>query len=191
MRFLLKILVASAGLLAGPVAFAGHPLPVAAGDAPALVQRLQGAHWIAVGARKPAHILYMFLDPRCPYCNALWQQIAAAKRADLQVRYLLVAVIADDSRDQAAAILEAPRPAAALAEHENRFDQGGLAAHAPRHAATGETIAANEQLMSDLHIRGTPGEAWVDANGGLSIFTGMPDAVQFARMIGATAPASR
>ncbi len=184
MTHLLRLLAVSIGLLAGQVALAGHPVPVASADAPALAQRLASAHWIAEGVPKPAHILYVFLDPSCPYCNALWKQIAAAKRQDLQVRYLLVAVISDDSRDKAAAILEAPRPALALARHEAAFEGGGLAPHAPTQSTTGEIIAANEQLMSDLHIRGTPGAAWLETGADLQVFTGMPDGTQLARMLG-------
>lgn len=184
MRHLLRRCLWSVCLLSTPAAFAGHAIPTSAREAAALRQRLESAHWIAEGAARPAHVLYVFLDPSCPYCHALWQQITAAKRNDLQVRYLLVAVLSEDSRDKDAAILEAPHPAAALARHEVAFERGGIRAHPAQRATTAESITANETLMGDLHIRGTPGEAWIKPGAGLQVFTGMPDASQLEEMLG-------
>src|SRR5262249_49392295 len=103
---------------------------------------------------------------------------------DVQIRYLLVAVISADSRGKDAAILESSDPAAALARSERNFDKGGIAPKAGWQPATAEVIATNEALMGALHIYGTPGLVYLDERNEVKVFAGMPDADQLRAIVG-------
>ena len=96
------------------------------------MQRLDRAKWIGTGAKSTERVVYVFTDPDCPFCNDLWKAMQKARAPDVQIRYLLVAVIDADSKGKDAAILEAKDPVAALEKSERNFDHGGIA---PKSAA--------------------------------------------------------
>ncbi len=108
----------------------------------------------------------------------------AARAPDVQVRYLLVAVINADSRGKDAAILEYVDPAAALEKHERTYDKGGISSKPTLQPATAETISVNEALMSALHIYGTPGLVYLDEHNEVRVFAGMPDPGQLQQIMG-------
>jgi thiol:disulfide interchange protein DsbG len=129
-------------------------------------------------------VVYVFTDPNCPFCNDLWKAMGPARAADVQIRYLLVAVISDDSRGKDAAILESADPRSALEKHERSFDKGGVAPQATWKPQTAETISVNEALMAALHIYGTPGLVYWDGQNEIKVFGGMPDAQQLRSIVG-------
>jgi thiol:disulfide interchange protein DsbG len=135
------------------------------------------ASWIAEGSSKPKRIVYVFTDTECPYCHKLWlatQPLLAG--GDVQVRHVMVAVIAPQSLPRAAAILDAPDPKAALHQHENTFGHSTVKPLASVPAATEKRIAANIALMEKLGIQGTPATVYKDASGKIRIAPGMlPD----------------
>jgi thiol:disulfide interchange protein DsbG len=149
-----------------------------------LTQRLDRAHWIGSGAKSPARVVYVFTDPNCPYCNDLWKAIKGMRAPDVQVRYLLVAVIDADSRGKDAAILESSDPAATLDENERKFARGGITPKPMAQAATNATISANEALMKDFQIYGTPGLVYLDEHNELKVFAGMPNPEQLRMILG-------
>jgi len=103
---------------------------------------------------------------------------------DVQIRYLLVAVISADSRGKDAAILESPDPAATLDRSERNFDKGGVAPKPDLRPATAEVISTNEALMGALHIYGTPGLVYLNAQNDVKVFAGMPDPEQLRAIVG-------
>ncbi len=146
---------------------------------------LGNAHWIAEGASKPKRIVYVFTDTECPYCHKLWlatQPLLAG--GDVQVRHILVAVIAPQSLNRAAAILEAPDPKAALHRHENTFGHSTLQPLANVSAATEKRIAANIALMEKLGIHGTPATVYKDASGKIRMATGVPPDARLKTIFG-------
>jgi thiol:disulfide interchange protein DsbG len=149
-----------------------------------LTQRLDQAHWIASGAKSSTRVVYVFTDPNCPYCNELWQATKTARAPEVQIRYLLVGVINDESRAKDAAILESADPLAAFEQNERRFDAGGIAAKQTWRPSTNQTIAADEALMAELHILGTPGLVYWDDHHEPRVFAGMPDAAQLRLIMG-------
>jgi thiol:disulfide interchange protein DsbG len=186
-RFHVKKLLAvslCAVALWASVCGAGNWLPTPAGSPVGLMQRLDRARWIAEGAKSSGRLVYIFTDPNCPYCNDLWKAMRSARAPDVQVRYLLVAVISPDSRGKDAAILESADPAAALARNERRFDSGGIQPKPALQPATAEAIAANEALMQALRIFGTPGLVYLDEHKQVKVFAGMPDPQQLQTIVG-------
>jgi thiol:disulfide interchange protein DsbG len=149
-----------------------------------LMQRLGRARWISSGAKLTGRIVYVFIDPNCPFCNDLWKALKTARARDVQIRYLLVAVINADSRGKDAAILESGDPAGALERNELSFADGGIAPKSDIKPATSEAISANEALMQSLRIFGTPGLVYLDEHYGMKVFGGMPDAEQLRAIVG-------
>src|ERR1700750_147941 len=141
---------------------AGNWIPGPGGSAVGLMQRLDRARWIGVGAKSTERVVYVFTDPDCPFCNDLWKAVQKARAPEVQIRYLLVAVIDADSKGKDVAILEAKDPLAAFEKSERNFDRGGIAPKATALPETSETIGFNGDLMGALHLFGTPGLVYQD-----------------------------
>lgn len=135
---------------------------------------LANATWIAEGSTSPKHIVYVFTDTECPYCHKLWlatQPLLA--KGDVQVRHVMVAVIAPNSINRAAAILDAADPKAALHQHETTFGHSTVVPEKSVPAATQKRVDANTQLMSKLGIQGTPATIYKDSSGKIRMAQGM------------------
>ncbi|MEO7067425.1 MAG: thiol:disulfide interchange protein DsbG [Rhodanobacter sp.] len=140
---------------------------------------LGNATWIAEGATKPKRIVYVFTDTECPYCHKLWQATQPLlANGDVQVRHIIVAVIAPKSLTRAATILDAPDRKAILHQHENSFGHSTVQPTAKVADATKKLIAANEELMQKLGIQGTPATIYKDAAGKIHMAQGMLPADQ-------------
>jgi thiol:disulfide interchange protein DsbG len=163
---------------------AGNWAPTPAGSPVGLMQRLDRAKWIAAGSKSAARVVYVFTDPECPFCNDLWRALRTARAPDVQIRYLLVAVIDADSRGKDAAILESQDPAATLEKQERDYGHGGIPPKSPVQPQTSETISVNEALMAALQIYGTPGLVYLDQQGQVKVFAGMPDPAQLREIVG-------
>jgi thiol:disulfide interchange protein DsbG len=176
----------AAGLLAlvANVSLAGAWIAPPAGSPVGLMQRMDRAKWISAGAKSAERVVYVFTDPDCPYCNDLWKAFQKARAPDVQIRYLLVAVIDADSKGKAAAILEAKDPAAALEKSERNYEHGGIAPKTMISAQTNETISFNGDLMGALRIPGTPGLVYMDEHNQVKVFAGMPDEKQLGSIVG-------
>jgi thiol:disulfide interchange protein DsbG len=183
MKQLLKLSLCLAALYAH-VCVAGNWVAPPGGSAQGLMQRLDRAHWISEGAKSSGRVVYVFTDPNCPFCNDLWKAMKVVRAPDVQIRYLLVAVISADSRGKDAAILESPDPAAALDRSERNFDKGGITPKPDWRPATTEVISTNEALMGALHIFGTPGLVYLNAQNEVKVFAGMPDPGQLRTIVG-------
>lgn len=158
--------------------------PLESASTPALDEatwaRLGKASWIAEGATHPKRIVYVFTDTECPYCHKLWQATQPLLvGGDVQVRHIMVAVIAPQSAARAAAVLDAPDPKAAMHEHESAFGHSPIAPLKDLPAATGKRIEDNNALMDSLGISGTPATVYKDAHGKIRMAVGMlpPDQI--------------
>ena len=183
MSRLIALFLCFAMLCSNP-ASAGTWVAAPGGSALGLMQRLDRAHWIAAGAKSSARVVYVFADPDCPFCNDLWKALKSARAPDVQIRYLLVAVIDADSRGKDAAILESADPAATLEQHERRYTKGGVTPKSAVQPATAEAVSVNEALMQALHLYGTPGMVYLDEHNDVKVFGGMPNAEQLRAIVG-------
>ena len=166
------------------ISMAGNWIAPPAGSPVGLMQRLDRATWIASGAKSSERVVYVFTDADCPYCNDLWKAMHTARAPDVQIRYLLVAVIDADSKGKAGAILESKDRAATLDQAERNYDHGGIAPKATLLPTTSEAISFNGDLMGALHIFGTPGLIYLDEHNQVKVFAGMPDAAQLRQIVG-------
>jgi len=137
--------------------------------------RLEDAEWIATGAQDPERVVYMFTDPFCPYCNAIWKASRPYYEEGLQIRHVLVGVIRPNSKDKAAAMLQADDPAAAFRAHQEAYGNGGGKQVDGEVSDQGlATVKANNRLMRDLGIGGTPAVLYKDGDGKVKMANGMP-----------------
>jgi thiol:disulfide interchange protein DsbG len=128
----------------------------------ALWSRVKHSTWVGQGDPHAQHVIYVVTDANCPFCHDLWLSLQPFYKRGLQVRYIMVGIISDDSPGKAAAILEASSPSVALDRNEKGWaqlpgDLGGGIKPLPNPApGTLAALKANEQLMRDLGARGTP-----------------------------------
>lgn len=167
-----------------------------AGVAVSPMRALQQARRVPEGSSHPSHIIYVFMDPNCPYCHALWLALKPYYGQGLQVREILVGVISASSAGKAAAILDASDPSAALRGSEERWGQGpdrgaDIAPLAQPSTRDLNEIESNEALMLELGIRGTPGLVFASAQGKVYVFPGMPQKSELGQIVRtATVPRS-
>ncbi|GAB3035092.1 MULTISPECIES: thiol:disulfide interchange protein DsbG [Oleiagrimonas] len=137
--------------------------------------KLAKADWISEGAKHAKRTVYVFTDTECPYCHRLWNAIRPqVKNGEVQVRYLLVAVIKPQSLPRAASVLDAADPIKAFARNERDFRDSPIKLAATIPPATRAKIAANVELMNTFGIDGTPGIVYKDEQGRIHSLSGMP-----------------
>lgn len=143
------------------------------------------ATWVAEGATSPKRIVYVFTDTECPYCHKLWQAVAPRlAKNGVQVRNVMVAVIAPKSEPRAAAILAADDPGAALGRHERDFGHSPVTPLNDVPAATRRKLDANAAMMDALGIAGTPAVIYQDAKGAVRMVGGLPPDDQIDAIFG-------
>lgn len=153
-------------------------------------QRLdREANWVVQGTSKAPRVVYAFTDPYCPYCHRFWEEAAPYVRSGkVQIRHVMVGVIKPKSIQAAAQILSAPDPAVALAQHERQFMQGGIALHGEAGGQSVEKVMANNDLMRELDVKGTPAVFYKDSQGKVHLVGGLPVPDQLAEILGAKVP---
>ncbi|KGI77821.1 thiol:disulfide interchange protein DsbG [Oleiagrimonas soli] len=153
-------------------AFAQHAM---AGLGKNAWSKLQKADWIAEGPKGAKRVVYVFTDTECPYCHRLWSAIRPqVNKGEVQVRYLLVAVIKQQSLPRAVSVLDAPDPIKAFARNEKDFRDSPIKLAAKIPSATRDKIAANIALMQEFGLQGTPGIVYQDAQGRVQTVSGVP-----------------
>ena len=143
---------------------------------PALWQQLEQATWIAEGSTKPKRIVYIFTDTDCPYCHKLWLATQPyLKGGDVQVRNIIVAVIAPTSLGRGAAVLTARDPAEAMRRNELEFGNSPIIPLATVDPKVRARIEANETLMNRVNAFATPATVYRDTHGQIHMLLGLPD----------------
>ncbi len=116
----------------------------------------QQAKGFSVGPAMAARVIYVFFDPQCPHCAALWEAVRPL-RTQARFVWIPVALLNDKSAPQGAAILNAPDPVAAMDRHESslRSQQGGIAAMGVT-AEQKAIIEGNTRLMNSFGFASVP-----------------------------------
>lgn len=114
------------------------------------------AKGFTVGSEMAVRRVFVFFDPQCPHCSALW---VAAKPLKSQARFIWIPVglLNPTSSVQGAAILAAADPVAAMDQHEASMTErkGGIAAQGDN-AEQKASVAANTALMNRYGFGGVP-----------------------------------
>jgi len=124
--------------------------------------------------RNPKSVIYVLMDPNCSYCHLLWKALRPYEAAGLQVRWVPVGILREDSIGKAAALLQGGDTA--LAQSQMSFDVRAESAAIDPIPLTPELkakIAANTTLMQESKVSGTPGIFFKDASGAVQRHNGM------------------
>ena len=114
------------------------------------------AKGFTVGSTMSVRTVYVFFDPQCPHCTALWD---AAKPLKSQAKFVWIPVglIGATSVAQGATILAAADPAAAMDTHETLMKEkkGGITASGDIDAHKA-SVEANTKLMNRFQFASVP-----------------------------------
>lgn len=191
LRLLAAMLLGTSLLLAG--CKDGSSVDTPAKAAPAQVSTAliaAEAKGFAVGAAMSARTVYVFFDPQCPHCNALW---LAAKPLKSQAKFVWIPVglMNPASTAQGATLLAAKDPVAAMDEHEASMQAktGGISAGSDI-AAQKEAVAKNTALLTRLGFGSIPTIVGTHAQSGALVTQegAMPTAA-LAALLGLQPPA--
>lgn len=120
---------------------------------PAIATQAKG---FTVGSTMSVRTVYVFFDPQCPHCSALW---VAARPLKAQAKFVWIPVglINPASTSQGAALLAAADPAAAMDQHEASMTQkqGGITASGNLDAQKAD-VQANTKLMNRFQFGSVP-----------------------------------
>jgi len=142
-----------------------------------------------VGSTMSTRVVYVFFDPQCPHCAALWQ---AAKPLKSQGRFVWipVAMLNDKSAPQGATLLAAADPIAAMDQHEAslREKRGGIAYDAAADSRK-EAVKRNTALLTRFGLAGVPAVVAKHAvTGELVTLEGSMPTATLAQRLGLQAP---
>ncbi|WP_163576874.1 thiol:disulfide interchange protein DsbG [Halomonas faecis] len=151
----------------------------------ALWEKLEASHWIVDGDDDAQRVLYTFTDPNCPYCKQFWDDTRPWVAAgEVQLRHIMVGILAPDSPAKAASLLGADDPAAALAAH-SEGDAPIEAAAQPRDIE--DRIYRNNQLFDELNLLATPTTLYKDGDRVVRL-EGVPDEEKLVQAMGGERP---
>jgi thiol:disulfide interchange protein DsbG len=109
-----------------------------------------------VGSEMNVRRVFVFFDPQCPHCAALWQA-AKPLRSQARFTWIPVGLLNPNSVLQGATILAASDPIAAMDKHETSLmaKQGGIPA-ADNIDAQKQVVASNTALMNRYGFGSVP-----------------------------------
>lgn len=181
------VLVACKESPAPPAATAAAKTESTAVSVPAIEAEARG---ITVGSPMSARTVYVFFDPQCPHCAALWQ---AAKPLKSQAKFVWIPVrlLNNTSHTQGAALLAAKDPVAAMDEHETAVLANQKGDVPGDSEAQKETVTKNTALFNRFGFQSVPSIVAQNAQTGavLSHEGALPTA-DLAAFLGLQAPAA-
>lgn len=160
------------------------------GSTPVSIEAIEGgARGFNVGSTMATRVVYVFFDPQCPHCAALWE---AAKPLKSQARFVWIPVglIGEKSVAQGGVILSAPDPVAAMDQHEVslRGNQGGISAMGVPDAQK-DVVKKNTELFTRFGFGGVPTVVAKHAQSGqLVTLEGSMPTGMLAQRLGLTTP---
>lgn len=129
----------------------------AATKAPVSVSAIEAeGKGFTVGAPMAAHTVYVFFDPQCPHCAALWEA-AKSLKSEAKFVWMPVGLIGEKSISQGATILAAPNPIAKMEENEASVlaRSGGISV-AGNIDAQKQIVKKNTDLFTRFGFEGVP-----------------------------------
>lgn len=148
-------------------------------------QDLEASHWITDGSPDAERIVYTFTDPNCPYCRQFWNEARPwVEAGEVQLRHIMIGVLASDSPAKAAALLGADDPVAALHAHSGEGDEVDAA---PQSREVEEQVYANNQLFDSLGFIATPTTLYRDGDR-VDRVEGVPSAERLKEVMGGPRP---
>ena len=140
---------------------------------------------IAGAQNNPRAVIYVIMDPNCIFCHLLWIALKPYEAAGLQVRWIPVGFLHEDSAGKAAALLNGGE--AVLTRMQEKFDEQAESAGMPGIEITPDLkvrLDANLALMHEAQMDGTPGIFYKDSTGHIRRKDGMPELLELSSITG-------
>ena len=161
-----RFFLTAAGAALAAAGFAGCNRQAAApsAEAPVAKPSAQDAYTLAargngftVGPVMAANTVYVFFDPTCPHCAALWDNAKPLSHR-LKIVWIPIGWLHRSSEPQAATILSAPDPVAAMTENEASVKQraGGITVSRSLSDEVIAKVKANTDLFKKLGEESVP-----------------------------------
>lgn len=145
-----------------------------------MLKELQDAKTIQ-GGTEGKRKMYVFLEPNCGFCKLIYKAMADYDLSNVEVHYVPVAFMAGEkSVKQAASLLQAKDPLAALHAHEMKSP----AEMVEPTEATRQALEQNTQLMNKYGFGGTPAVVYEAEDGSALAEPGMPMLRKLAKILG-------
>ncbi|MCF6802745.1 thiol:disulfide interchange protein DsbG [Thiotrichales bacterium 19S3-11] len=148
--------------------------------------------YITEGSDKAKHKMYIIFDPNCAYCHLLYKDLSQSKLTTdgtLQIRWIPVGFIKQDSAAKSASILASKNQANALNEDELNFNmqmESGGATPLKQTAANQkffDQVKANNQYALSNGFNVTPVLIYKTDNDTYSYTPGYVNSAQFKQML--------
>jgi thiol:disulfide interchange protein DsbG len=174
---------------AAPAAPAAPPAPkeMSADEAQKAYQAAAAGSGFTVGSVVAANQVFVFFDPQCPHCAALWTSSQPLWRK-LKMVWMPVGFLRRESTPQGALILSAKDPVATMTEHEALLTsrKGGLPVPDKVDEAQLAKVKANTDLLQKLGADSVPYIVYKNAKTGVyGSHAGGVSTEQLAEMVGA------
>lgn len=172
-----------------PAAPAAAPTAASGDSAKVSIDTIaQETHGFEVGPTMSARVVYVFFDPQCPHCSALWY---AAKPLKSQAKFVWIPVrlLNDTSESQGAAILASKDPAEAMDQHEaSMMDRKGGIQPEGKLDAQKAAVKKNTDLFTRYQFSSVPTLITKNAQGAVITHEGALPTPDLAAFIGAPVP---
>lgn len=149
-----------------------------------MMDQLGDENVVIEGPKKAKGAIYLFVDLNCGYCYYLWQATSdyVKKYPDLQLKWVPVAVLGEDSAVKAAHILADGGSLEVFSDYKKNYrkkkgDPSGMTAKGR------QLTMQNNQMMRSLGYSGTPAILFVDSKGVAGEARGMPRLKQLAEIL--------
>lgn len=123
--------------------------------------------------------LYVFFDPQCEQCGALWKNLQQDKFKTYRILWIPVSVVNSQNNTelglkQAATIIASPDPLKAFAEHEKLLSEGKMGITPKENLASDiiDRIRANTYIYNHQGFERVPALFHVKKNGQLENYQG-------------------
>lgn len=157
-------------------------------DFAAAYKRLEKSAFVTEGPAQGAkNVVYVFVDPNCPFCNMAWRALQPYEAAGLQVRWIPVATLGPTSLPKAVEVLAAADKTAAFRRMEANHGKPWTAPAGisdTSHPAINKRVSENGEIMAQFGIAGTPGIVWRDKQGAVRVKSGMPRLSELPELTG-------
>lgn len=137
-----------------------------------LYEAVSLANTVQIGSAE-APVIYTFIDPECPHCHDLINEIRKSgylEQGLVQLKLIPVGVLSEKSLTEAAYLLASPTPQKDLFDH---LDGKGNALLVDPNANT-QGVQRNMKLMQDWKLDVTPFSVYKDKLGKIKILQGRP-----------------
>lgn len=128
--------------------------------------------------------IYVFIDPNCGYCHLAYKALTPYVEKGLEIKWVPVAFLREDSADKAAYLLTQKNKNEALDAINDSFGEDDANVTAEVTSEIKVILSKNSDIMRSVAFEGTPGILYKDKNGTVKGIGGMIKLSQIPEITG-------